>query len=378
MTILSIDGGGIRGIIPATILDFLEKELQKLDGPQARIADYFDVIAGTSTGGIVTAMLTTPYDQNGKAVPAQDIKKFYFEEGPKIFSSEAKVAKQEAEAYWRSGRDPNQGFFQKYVVSHVKKAAIWCLVRLLAPKYDGCHLHQKIKEIAGDTLLANTLTNVVIPAYDMQNLCPHVFSTQQARETKSDVRLENVVISTSAAPLYFPSSKFIADGNQLHFVDGGLAANNPTLLGIREAAKILQKKNIATSNMTEYRNFLILSLGTGSIEKQKGRHVVENGGFFDWLLKLGKGLPPLFDVLFRASDDMVDLYTSFILGNSKSNSDYYKDHQYDDNQINYLRIQDDQMEVHEMSIDDAKPENLSRLARIGDQNVTENRNALIW
>ncbi|PON61765.1 Patatin-related protein [Parasponia andersonii] len=165
MTILSIDGGGIRGIIPATILDFLEKELQKLDGPQARIADYFDVTAGTSTGGIVTAMLTAPYDQNGKAVP-----------GPLKIS---------------------RNFISR-------KAAIWCLVRLLTPKYDGYHLHQKIKEIAGDTLLANTLTNVVIPAYDMQNLCPHVFSTQQ-----------------------YISSKFIADGNQLHFVDGGLAANNP-------------------------------------------------------------------------------------------------------------------------------------------------------
>ena len=50
ITILSIDGGGIRGIIPAKILEFLESELQKLDGEVARIADYFDVIAGTSTG----------------------------------------------------------------------------------------------------------------------------------------------------------------------------------------------------------------------------------------------------------------------------------------------------------------------------------------
>nr|XP_007160175.1 hypothetical protein PHAVU_002G299200g [Phaseolus vulgaris]ESW32169.1 hypothetical protein PHAVU_002G299200g [Phaseolus vulgaris] len=58
VTILSIDGGGIRGIIPATILDFLESQLQELDGPEARLADYFDVISGTSTGGLVTAMLT--------------------------------------------------------------------------------------------------------------------------------------------------------------------------------------------------------------------------------------------------------------------------------------------------------------------------------
>ncbi|VAI39977.1 unnamed protein product [Triticum turgidum subsp. durum] len=64
VTILSIDGGGVRGIIPATVLAFLEKELQKLDGPDARIADYFDVVAGTSTGGLLTVMLAAP-DKDG-------------------------------------------------------------------------------------------------------------------------------------------------------------------------------------------------------------------------------------------------------------------------------------------------------------------------
>ncbi|CAO2149730.1 unnamed protein product [Urochloa humidicola] len=64
ITILSIDGGGIRGLIPATIIAFLEAKLQELDGPDARIADYFDVIAGTSTGALLTAMLTTPDDNN--------------------------------------------------------------------------------------------------------------------------------------------------------------------------------------------------------------------------------------------------------------------------------------------------------------------------
>ncbi|KAF8377522.1 hypothetical protein HHK36_030904 [Tetracentron sinense] len=64
ITILSIDGGGIRGIIPGTILAYLESQLQELDGEDARLADYFDVIAGTSTGGLLTAMLTAPDDNN--------------------------------------------------------------------------------------------------------------------------------------------------------------------------------------------------------------------------------------------------------------------------------------------------------------------------
>jgi patatin-like phospholipase/acyl hydrolase len=81
VTILSIDGGGIRGIIPATILEFLEE----LDGESARLADYFDVITGTSTGGLVTAMLSAPNEQKRPLFAAKDIKPFYLEHSPKIF-----------------------------------------------------------------------------------------------------------------------------------------------------------------------------------------------------------------------------------------------------------------------------------------------------
>ncbi|KAL5185616.1 Patatin-like protein 2 [Glycine soja] len=85
VTILSIDGGGIRGIIPATIIDFLESQLQELDGPEARLADYFDVISGTSTGGLVTAMITAPDNNNRPLFAAKDIKPFYMDHCPKIF-----------------------------------------------------------------------------------------------------------------------------------------------------------------------------------------------------------------------------------------------------------------------------------------------------
>ncbi|XP_049390252.1 patatin-like protein 2 [Solanum stenotomum] len=73
ITILSIDGGGIRGLIP------------ELDGEDARLADYFDIITGTSTGGLVTAMLTAPNKDNRPLFAAKDIKPFYLEHGPKIF-----------------------------------------------------------------------------------------------------------------------------------------------------------------------------------------------------------------------------------------------------------------------------------------------------
>ena len=85
VTVLSIDGGGVRGIIPGTILAFLEAKLQELDGPGARVADYFDVVAGTSTGGLVTAMLTAPDKEGRPLFAAKDINDFYLRHSPKIF-----------------------------------------------------------------------------------------------------------------------------------------------------------------------------------------------------------------------------------------------------------------------------------------------------
>ncbi|GJY17829.1 patatin-like protein 2 [Tanacetum coccineum] len=85
ITILSIDGGGIRGIIPGVILEYLESQLQRLDGPEARLVDYFDVIAGTGTGGLVTTMLTAPNQNYRPLFAAKEIVSFYLDNCPKIF-----------------------------------------------------------------------------------------------------------------------------------------------------------------------------------------------------------------------------------------------------------------------------------------------------
>jgi hypothetical protein len=88
LTILSIDGGGVRGLISATILAELEGKLQRLDGPEVRLVDYFDLIAGTSTGGLITSMLTTPLEDSDKQKPvctAKDVVQFYLWYSAQIF-----------------------------------------------------------------------------------------------------------------------------------------------------------------------------------------------------------------------------------------------------------------------------------------------------
>ncbi|XP_066396253.1 patatin-like protein 2 [Miscanthus floridulus] len=209
VTILSIDGGGIRGIIPAVVLTFLESELQKLDGEEARLADYFDVIAGTSTGGLVTSMLVAPNNTNRPLFEAKDIQAFYMKHAPKIFPQQ-------------------RGPFGR----------IMRIFRSLSgPSYDGKYLHEVVRKKLGITRLHETLTDVVIPTFDIKRLQPIIFSSYEVKNEKystMDALLSDICISTSAAPTYLPAHYFKTEdfhGNtkEFHLIDGGVAANNPFL-----------------------------------------------------------------------------------------------------------------------------------------------------
>lgn len=365
ITILSIDGGGVRGIIPAVILSALEAELQRLDGPDARIADYFDLIAGTSTGSIVTTFLTTPYPlpnaSNGSTTnrprEAKDIQKFYIEHGPEIF------AKKE---------DPAQTSKSESFLDGLKHLIVQGVEKVLEYKYRPSSLSEKVDEQLGKIRLADTLTNILVPAYDIQHLKLVTFSSHQARKTDSSVKLRDVVMSSAAAPVYFPSHNFKADGRMYNLVDGGVAANNPTLLAIQEAAHIFGNRDY---------NYLILSLGTCS-EEEEHQNFIHLTGPLPWMIDLKRVTPPLANVLFKTSADMVDAYTLFVLGVGGRISSQ-----------NFLRIQDNTLKPEQLTMDDASQENFDSLidiaqrllekpvsfpsSVIGLQPVTTNRDALM-
>ncbi|OMO74897.1 Patatin/Phospholipase A2-related protein [Corchorus olitorius] len=330
ITILSIDGGGIRGIIPGTILGFLESELQKLDGEDARLADYFDVIAGTSTGGLVTAMLTCPNEQNRPLFAAKEIKNFYLENCPKIFPQ------------------PECPLFAQ--TRKVIKA-------LSGPKYDGKFLHSLVKEKLGEKRLRQTLTNVVIPTFDIKNLQPTIFSSFQVKkEPALDALLSDICTGTSAAPTYLPAHNFKTqdqngDVKEYNLIDGGVAANNPTLVAIGEVTKNLDLFTINCKPM-EYGKFLVISLGTGS-RKEEEKYSAKDAakwGILGWLTHGGS--TPLIDVFTQASGDMVDLHLSVVF--QALNSD------------KYLRIQDDTLSGNVSSVDVATKTNLDELVKVGE------------
>ncbi|XP_043710817.1 patatin-like protein 2 [Telopea speciosissima] len=334
ITILSIDGGGIRGIIPATILEFLESQLQELDGEDARLADYFDVIAGTSTGGLVTAMLTAPDDKNRPLFAAKDIKPFYLDHCPKIFPQD-------------------RGMF----------ASIGKLFKTMTgPKYDGKYLHSVIREKLGERRLNQTLTSVVIPTFDIKNLQPTIFSTYEvSHDPTMNAKLSDICIGTSAAPTYLPTYYFKnedKDGNvrEFNLTDGGVAANNPALCAIGEITKQVTKKNpdFFPIKPMDYGRFLVISIGTGvaKIEQRYNAIDAAKWGSMGWLFN--DGSTPLVDVFSQASGDMVDLHLGVVFQALHSED-------------NYLRIQDDTLTGTVSSVDISTQENLNNLVKAGEE-----------
>ncbi|KAJ0025392.1 hypothetical protein Pint_08824 [Pistacia integerrima] len=352
ITILSIDGGGIRGIIPATILAFLESELQKHDGEEARLADYFDVIAGTSTGGLVTAMLAAPNEQNRPLFAAKDIKDFYLTHCPKIFP-----------------QDHRMGEFclcSNILVIRISCPIIAPATKLVksftGPKYDGKYLHSIVKEKLGDVRLHQTLTNIVIPTFDIRKLQPTIFSSYEVKKHPSiDALLSDICIATSAAPTYLPAHYFEThdpEGKVRKFdlIDGGVAANNPTLVAISEVTKTITRgsSDFFPIKPTDYGRFLVISLGTGSAktEEKYDAHKAAKWGMLGWLNT--ENSSPLTDVFMQSSSDMVDFHISTVFQALHS-------------EANYLRIQDDTLIGHESSVDIATPTNLESLVRVGER-----------
>ncbi|XP_065632736.1 patatin-like protein 2 [Quercus suber] len=335
ITVLSIDGGGIRGVIPGTILSFLESELQKLDGEDARIADYFDVISGTSTGGLVTAMLAAPDENNRPVFAAKDIKDFYLNHCPHIFPQNSCP-----------------------VLPHLSK-----IIKALAgPKYDGKYLHNLVKEKLGHTKLEKTLTNVVIPTFDIKRLQPTIFSSYEVKNNPSkNALLSDICIATSAAPTYLPTYYFETvdpEGNvrEFNLTDGGVAANNPALLAIGEVTKqiIRGSSDFFPIKPMDYGRFLVISLGTGS-QKAEGKyraHKAAKWGLLDWLTSGGS--TPIIDVFSHASADMVDVHLSVVFQALHSEK-------------SYLRIQDDTLVGTVTSVDVATKQNMDDLVKVGEE-----------
>jgi patatin-like phospholipase/acyl hydrolase len=289
--ILCIDGGGIRGIIPAMVL----AELEARSGRP--IAELFDLIAGTSTGGILAAALTAPSDTGaGPRHTAAELVDLYRTEGPKIF----------ARSLWQR---------------------IHSAEGLLDEKHDDAALRDALHRYLGDTRLAEARTRLLVTAYELETRTAYFFKSWRTDEPGRDFRLADVARAAAAAPTYFEPLRGTArDGAAtLALVDGGVFATNPAMCAFAEAHRLEHRGAVR-----------LVSLGTGEHMKPIHFEDARGWGLIEWVR-------PVIDVVFDGVADTVD----YQLGQLVLDGDY-------------LRLQTE-LDRASDALDDASAHNLAAL-----------------
>lgn len=193
LRILALDGGGTLGLIEALILMDLERRVGK---PAGKL---FDLIAGTSTGGMIALALSTGNRE------AERIANLYRQKGQEIFG-------------------PSQRRFLGYV---------------FGSKYSSDGLARAVEDFFGPTRLSAANPDVLVTAWDLDKAQPRFFKSREARERAAEnYRMADVALATAAAPTYFPPARVANDqGAESHCWDGGLVANNPAMCALAEAMK---------------------------------------------------------------------------------------------------------------------------------------------
>lgn len=234
--VLAIDGGGIRGIFPAHVLATLE---HRFLGSRS-IASYFDLIVGTSTGGILALGL-------GAGLAAADLRDLYRDRGHEIF--------------------PTGG------VGWLSNLRRWLRgkIRLLRYSYDSKALSDVLTNVLGDRKLGSAVTRLCIPSFEGEYGEVFVFKTPHHPAFKKDLfePMVKVALATAAAPTYFRPHR---DGGYT-FVDGGVWANNPIMIAVTEAL---------TSFDVRRNQVRILSIGCGDDPYRVTGSKIFKGGMFHW------------------------------------------------------------------------------------------------
>ena len=255
--ILCIDGGGIRGLIPALVLSSIE------DNTQKRIASMFDLIAGTSSGGMIALGLSVPGDDGIPAYSAKDIAKIYKKMGHEIFRN----------TFWRS------------MISMFGLAEV---------KYRYQPLEETLKKFLGETELGSSVTKLLVSSYDIEN--QRTFFFKSWNEKHKSVKMRDIARATTAAPSYFEPAQVSINGKVHTLIDGGVFANNPALSAYSEAKRLFPEEEM-----------LIVSLGAGKHSSPISYVESRNWGIVEWAV-------PLFNIVFDSVSDSVDYYLRYIMG----------------------------------------------------------------
>lgn len=305
-TLLSLDGGGIRGLISSMVLRKIEQLLSKKKSETQHIGEYFDLIAATSTGGILATGLAKPKNP----LTADELVKLYTKQGNEIF-------------------DPSRYRRQKY----------WLLRILRGANYDAGPLEKILTERLDDTELKDTCPDVIVTSYDIEKRKPYFFKTSNARtEDCRNHLLRHVARATSAAPTFF--EPLLLDEKQWHgerkrrvLIDGGVFASNPSMVALSEALSFAKD---ADDRRELCSKILLCSIGVGTNNEVFPYKKAKKWGWIGW----GKRFP---SVVLDGMSDSADYHAQQILDDSR-----------------YFRFDIPLCEASD-DVDDASPGNIAKL-----------------
>jgi uncharacterized protein len=260
---LCIDGGGIRGLIPALVLAEIERRTGR------RTAEMVDFVAGTSTGGILACALTRRGPDGRPLFTAEELAAIYVEEGPRIF--------------------------RRSLLKRIFSVGGW-----IDERYEDDGLDAALERYLGDALLSDALTDVLVTAYDIHDRFAFFFRSQRARNDPAyDFPLVQVARATSAAPSYFePAQVTDRSGARTYpLIDGGVYAVNPSMCAYADV--------VAAGSADRLE--LMLSLGTGAHTRAYTFEETSGWGQLGWAR-------PALDMVFDGVADTIEFEALTLMG----------------------------------------------------------------
>lgn len=247
--VLVIDGGGVRGIAPLFLLDCIQNEIAS-----GNIIDKFDMICGTSTGGLISSLVST----NGNTISST------------------------LELYRRHSKE----IFRKPLTT---------TMRLRGKKHDHAVFEGLLNDIFGTSVIGDLNKKIIITSYDMEDCTP--FFMRNWDENCRDVPVSIAVRATTASPTFFEPITVNIHGNIRTLVDGGIYINNPSMVAYVEAKMLWPNEEI-----------LLMSLGTGMLSSPNTFDKIKNWSILQWI-------EPLIVHSLDGNSKCIDYQLTQLLGN---------------------------------------------------------------
>lgn len=325
VTVLSVDGGGIRGLIPAIVLEHLESRLNR------PLSECFDVMVGTSTGGVIVLGLSVPDENKKPRYKAKDLVEIYKNFGKTVF----------AQPLWQKMRTFNG----------------W-----VGPKYSHENLEKFLRSYLGEVRLKDALTELVIPTFDVSIANTEFFTTNQARTKEGrNFYMRDIACATCAAPTYFAPHRLQELSSEVKkertLIDGGITVNNP----------VISSYIYATNHYSAYHTeFFFVSVGTGDVRPSNEEDAIP----YDKIMDAGRigWSKYILKLVMDGAKNLSDGQMQFMFPKQTKKNEH-------DLRTHYIRLQVPIKPEHS-SLDDTSPKNIAQLERYAHQIIEKSKDKI--